>query len=199
MFMKCVKLMIVALGILILAGQGVQLLAQDVTVVSSFPADNGPGYKVIPDTQGAVGPNHVADFDGLNFVVHYKQTGKVVLKKTQREFWAGVEPANTLIAANPWDPRFLYDSTSSRWIGVIASDGSGLGYLAVSTSSDPTKPWKGVVLPMGKQDLGFKAGVDKNGFYACYASALSGRDTDTIHDCIAIPKEDLIASDGPSL
>ena len=189
----------VVLAVLIMAAQVTTSLAADVTVVSSFPADNGPGYKAIPDTQGAVGPNHVVDFDGLNVVVHDKASGRILQKTSQREFWASVEPANTLIAPNPWDPRFLYDSTSGRWIGVIASDGSGLGYLAVSTSSDPTKPWKGVVLPMGKQDLGFKAGVDKNGFYATYTSAQPGRDIDTMHDCIAIPKEDLIAPSGPSL
>jgi len=52
---------------------------------------------------------------------------------------------------------------------------------------------------MGRQDLGFKLGVDKNGLYATYASAEHGRDIHTLHDCIAIPKEDLIAPGGPSL
>jgi hypothetical protein len=190
--------LVILTGILVSTGNAARALGSEVTVVQSFPADNGPGYKIIPDTQGAVGPNHVVDFDGLNFVVHDKQTGTVLVKRTQREFWASVEPAHTLLAPNPWDPRFLYDPISGRWIGIIASDGSGLGYLAVSTSSDPTKPWKGVVLPMGRADLGFKAGVDKNGFYACYANP-EGRDIHTIHDCIAIPKEDLIGPDGPSL
>ncbi|MFO0976761.1 MAG: hypothetical protein U0996_10210 [Planctomycetaceae bacterium] len=173
--------------------------AGEVSVLTTFPADRGPGYKMVPDTQGAVGPNHIVDFDGLNFVVHDKETGNVLVKKSQREFWASVEPANRLIAPNPWDPRFLYDATSGRWIGVIASDGHGLGFLAVSTSSDPTEPWKGVILPMEKQDLGFKLGVDKNGLYATYASAEQGRDTHTLHDCIAIPKEDLLAPGGPDL
>ncbi len=189
---------VITTAILAFAGVSARAFEGDVTVVKSFPADQGPGYKVIPDTQGAVGPNHVVDFDGLNFVVHDKKTGAVLVKKSQREFWAGVEPAHTLIAPNPWDPRFLYDATSGRWIGVIASDGSGLGFLAVSTSSDPTKPWKGVVLPMNRADLGFKAGVDKNGFYATYANP-EGRDIHTIHDCLAIPKEDLIAPEGPGL
>src|SRR5262249_53407676 len=109
--MKYVTPLVVVLSLFVLVGQGVLALAGDITVLSAFPADNGPGYKIIPDTEGAVGPNHLVDFDGLNFVVHDKETGKVLLKKTQREFWASVEPANTLIAPNPWDPRFLYDST----------------------------------------------------------------------------------------
>jgi len=96
--MTYVRRPIVVLSVLIIAVQVTTSLAADVTVVSSFPADNGPGYKVIPDTQGAVGPNHVVDFDGLNFVIHDKKTGTVFVKKSQREFWASVEPANTLIA-----------------------------------------------------------------------------------------------------
>jgi hypothetical protein len=191
-----VRLPIVVLTILITAAQVSTSLAADVTVVASFPADNGPGYKAIPDTQGAVGPNHVVDFDALNFVVHDKKTGNILVKKTQQKFWASVEPVNTLGHRKPWDPRFLYEPNSKRWIGIMADDGRG--YLAVSTSSDPTKPWKGVLLPMPEADLGFKAGVDKNGFYATYANP-AGRDIHTIHDCIAIPKEDLIAPGGPIL
>ncbi len=61
---------IVVLSILIIAVQVSTSPAADVTVVTTFPADNGPGYKAIPDTQGAAGPNHVVDFDALNFVVH---------------------------------------------------------------------------------------------------------------------------------
>jgi hypothetical protein len=174
-------------------------VADEIEVLRTFPADRGPGYKVIPDTQGAVGPHHVVDFNGLNFVVHDKQTGRVLIKKSQRDFWANVEPKGSFIAPNPWDPRFLYDTTSQRWIGVIASDGHGYGYLAVSSTSDPTKPWKGVKLPMEKQDLGFKLGVDRNGVYATYASAEPDRDLHTLHDCIAIPKEDVLAPEGPRL
>lgn len=179
--------------------QSISAGADEINVLKTFPADRGPGYKMVPDTQGAVGPNHVVDFDGLNFVVHDKDSGNVLVKKSQREFWAGVEPAGTLIAPNPWDPRFLYDATSERWIGVIASDGHGHGFLAVSTSSDPTKSWKGVILPMEKQDLGLKLGVDRNGLYITYASADPERDIHTLHDCVAIPKDDLLALEGPNL
>lgn len=186
------------LGVVI-AFNSVTSQAEDVLVLSAFPGDRGPGYKMIPDTQGAVGPSHVVDFNGLNFVVHDKSTGQVLCRKTQREFWADVEPAGSLLAPNPWDPRFLFDATSGRWIGVIASDGHGQGFLAVSTSSDPTGSWKGVILPMAKQDLGFKLGVDRNGLYATYASAEPGRDIHNLHDCIAIPKADLLAPGGPDL
>ena len=96
-----------------------------VTVLTTYPADRGPGYKTIPDTQGAVGPKHVVDFNGLNFVVHDKETGKVLLQKSQREFWKWVEPANTLIAPNPWDPRFC--TTQLLDAGLALSPAMGMG------------------------------------------------------------------------
>ena len=38
--------------------------AADLTIVSSFPADKGPGYrKSAPDAAGAVGPKHTAVLD----------------------------------------------------------------------------------------------------------------------------------------
>ena len=39
-------------------------------------------------------------------------------------------------------------------------------YLAVSTTSDPMKSWKGVLTPFESPDFGFRMGVDKNGFSA---------------------------------
>lgn len=174
--------------------------AASVIIVKTFPADFGPSHKDHPDEAGAVGPDHVVDFDDVNFVVHDKATGRVLVKKTQEKFWAEVEPANTLIL-DPNDPRILFDPLSNRWFAVntgkIAGTRTANGYLAVSTSSDPTKPWKGVKLPMPPQDLGFKLGVDKNGLYACYINQTGN--VSTMHDCIAIPKADAIAPGGPDL
>lgn len=36
-------------------------LAQEVTVLTSFPGDFGPGPKDNPDNTGGVGPSHVVD------------------------------------------------------------------------------------------------------------------------------------------
>jgi hypothetical protein len=191
-----------ALVFLLTTGAPPSGLAGDVTVVKTFPADSGPGYKGNPDNAGSVGPNHVVDFDGLNFVVHDKATGQVLLKKSHKEFWAAAEPANTLILPVPNDPRILYDPLSGRWFACTASSeavGARLehGYLAVSTTSDPTQPWKGVQLPMLPQDLGMDLGVDKNGLYISYCNRNTS--TSTFHDCLAIPKADAIAPGGPDL
>lgn len=122
--------------------------AADVTVVAKFPADKGPGYrKFAPDAAGAVGPNHTVVLDDRAFVVHDKATGKVLQDLTQHEFWLQVQPAKTLdLQAN--DPRLLYDPLTQRWIAWVQGLKPGNGYLAVSSSSDPTKPWKGVKTPI---------------------------------------------------
>ena len=58
----------------------VAIHAADVTIVTNFPADKGPGYrKSAPDAAGAVGPKHTAVLDDRAFVVHDKATGKVLL------------------------------------------------------------------------------------------------------------------------
>ena len=83
--------------------------AADVTIVTTFPADKGPGYrKPYPDAAGAVGPKHTAVLDDRAFVVQDKATGKVLQNDTQHEFWLKVLPAKTFdLQAN--DPRLLYD------------------------------------------------------------------------------------------
>ena len=131
-----------------------------------FPGGSGPGYKPVPDTAGAVGPNHVVDFEDSWFMVHDKATGQVVLQMTVSNFWMSVEPSNTFVLMKPNDPRMLYDTLSGRWVVSCAEDATQHRlYLAVSTSSDPTRAWKGVETPFRSPDFGFRMGVDKNGFY----------------------------------
>src|SRR5438445_108341 len=73
------------------------VLASDVTIVTSFPADKGPGFrKSNPDAAGAVGPRHSVVLDDRAFVVHDKATGKVLQNDTQHDFWLKVQPTNTL-------------------------------------------------------------------------------------------------------
>ena len=171
--------------------------AADVTIVKSFPADQGPGYrKPAPDAAGAVGPHHAVVLDDRAFVVVDKATGKSVKDVTQHDFWLGVQPVHTLdLQAN--DPRILYDPLCGRWIAWVQGVDPMNGYLAVSTTNDPTEPWRGVKFPTPPHNYGAKAGLDKNGFYL---TLHNGHDsTHEAHTCYAIPKVDLIASNGPDL
>jgi hypothetical protein len=171
--------------------------AGDVIIVRSFPADKGPGYrKPAPDAAGAVGPHHAVVLDDRAFVVVDKATGNVVRDLTQHDFWLGVQPVGTLgLQAN--DPRILYDPLAGRFIAWVQGVDPMNGYLAVSTTADPTGPWKGVKFPTPPHNYGAKAGLDKNGFYL---TLHNGHDsTHEAHTCYAIPKADLIASNGPDL
>jgi hypothetical protein len=176
-------------------------VAANGNVLRSFPGASGPGYKPLPDTTGAVGPNHVVDFADSWFMVHDKTTGQVVQEMTMSNFWMVVQPSNTFVLAKPNDPRMLYDSLSGRWFASCAEDATQHRlYLAVSTSSDPTQPWKGIETPFRSPDFGFRMGFDKNGFYGCWWNfQYTNRNTHFMMDGCAIPKADMIAAGGPDL
>lgn len=168
------------------------------TVLTTFPGDTGdkgPNWKEKPDTCGAVGPDHVVDFTIANVVIHDKKTGKVLKRMTQPEFWKATKPAFDFDKMN--DPRLLYDPLSGRWFGVHCDVKSAVGYLAVSESSDPTKGWKAVKLPMERTNPGMKLGVDKNGLYVVYYDA--SQPPQSIMTTLAIPIADAVAAEGPSL
>lgn len=112
--MKSTKSLAFALIVLVLRCAMAPVHADNGTIVSSFPADSGPSHKDHPDTAGAVGPKHVVDFDDANFVVHDKATGKVLLKKSQHEFWISVEPPIRSLGRSFNDPRILYEQ--ERWL-----------------------------------------------------------------------------------
>ncbi len=168
----------------------------EVEILTTFPGASGPGPKDCPDNAGAVGPDHVVDFTNADVVIHDKRTGKVVRQMTQTQFWKAANPRFDLPKLN--DPRLLYDPLSGRWFGVIAELKEGsVGYLAVSETSDPTKGWRGAVLPMAPTNPGMKLGVDKNGIYIAFY-VLTGN-IHTMMSVHAIPKADAVAASGPSL
>ena len=159
-------------------------VGDEVAIINTFPGASGPGPKDCPDNTGAVGPDHVVDFTNANVVIHDKRTGEVVRRMTQTEFWKATKPGFDLPVLN--DPRLLYDPLSKRWFALIAElKKDSVGYLAVSGSSDPTKGWKAVKLPMEPTDPGMKLGVDKNGLYIAFY-VLTG-DIHTMMSVHAIP------------
>ena len=133
-------------------------------------------------------------------MVHERATGRTLMQMTMSDFWMWVQPGNQLVLAKPNDPRMLYDTLSGRWFASCADDTQHHLYLAVSTSSDPTQPWKGVRTPFQSPDFGFRMGVDKNGFYGCWWNfQYTTGNTHIMMDGCAIPKADMIAPSGPDL
>ncbi len=109
-----------------------------------------------------------------------------------------MQPVNSLDPSpEANDPWIVYDPLSERWFATIAGTGTGESYLAVSSSTDPTQPWKGVALPLPRVDPGLKIGVDRNGVYiSCANGSTNSREA---LDMYVIPKADAIAPSGPSL
>ncbi len=166
-------------------------------IVARFPANRGPGYrKPFPDAAGAVGPRHTAVLDDRAFVVQDKATGKVLQNDTQHDFWLKVLPAGTFnLHAN--DPRILYDPITQRWFAWVQGLNPANGYLAVSTTSDPTQPWRGIKMPIPPHNYGARIGFDKNGLYISVHNG--NNDLKTAQTCYAIPMADVVAADGPNL
>ncbi len=70
------KQQVIALSLLLMLAQAAPAEAADVTVVTTYPGNKGPGWKRTIDVAGAVGPNHVVDFDEGGFVARDKTTGR---------------------------------------------------------------------------------------------------------------------------
>jgi hypothetical protein len=203
---------IVSTAVIVLVGSAVGLYAaesetftgvaaasgDDVRIVHWFPGNKGPGWKQSVDVAGAVGPRHVVDFDVAGFVVHDKVSGKILRQLTTREFWQRVEPVGKLVPqkdAN--DARMLYDPLSERWFACAAGTTEADCFLAVSTSTDPTKPWHGAKLPLPRINPYMRMGVDRNGLYVCSCNGNSDLNKGT--NCYVIPKRDVLADGGPVL
>jgi hypothetical protein len=91
----------------------------------------------------------------------------------------------------------LYDPLSERWFACAAGTTEADCFLAVSTSSDPTKPWRGAKLPLPRINPYMKMGVDRNGLYVCSCNGNSDLNKGT--NCYVIPKRDVLAEGVPVL
>src|SRR5262249_5992962 len=121
---------------------------------------------------------------------------KVLRDETQHEFWLKVLPAKTFdLQAN--DPRILYDPITQRWFAWVQGINPANGYLAVSTTADPTESWKGIKLPIPPHNFGARIGFEKNGLYISFQKG--NPDAQKAKTCYAIPMSDVVAADGPDL
>jgi hypothetical protein len=104
----------------------------------SFLALSDDGTVIPPDTDGAVGPNHVVTI--LNSQVGIQDRfGNSISVVSFMGFWASVNPGTLT------DPRVLYDPYQNRWI-TTASDIDVANrpariLIGVSATDDPTAVW----------------------------------------------------------
>lgn len=127
----------------------------------NFPAI-APGTSMPPDTNGAVGPNHL--LVATNGTVRIQdRTGTVLSSVNLLSFWSG------LGIADVFDPRSYFDPYSERFIMITCAErrsATSAMLLAVSETDDPTGNWHRWVLDADPADvvwadygnLGFTAG-----------------------------------------
>ena len=107
-----------------------------------FLALTGTGSIAPPDTDGAVGPNHI--MTALNSHVRIQnRTGGTLRTVTLDQFWEPLGLFSSPIGS--FDPRTVYDPYGERWITVAAANASdhtksGL-MVAVSQTDDPSGDW----------------------------------------------------------
>jgi hypothetical protein len=162
--------------------------------------------SVPPDTQGAVGADHVVELENGGFSVYDKQDGTEIARTADLdEFWeaAGVDPDGLW----SFDPRVLYDPTSERWFAVSV-DGAGLGptggvganriLVAVSETSDPTQGWTGFAIDSDATDRSWadfpQVGLDADALYVSASMLGVGGVGAVTNTFVVVPKADLLAT-----
>ena len=127
----------------------------------NFPAI-APGTSMPPDTNGAVGPNHL--LVATNGTVRIQDRAGTVLSSVNLlSFWSG------LGITDVFDPRSYFDPYSERFFMITCAErrsATSAMLLAVSETDDPTGNWHRWVLDADPADivwadygnLGFTAG-----------------------------------------
>jgi Immunoglobulin domain len=93
-----------------------------------------------PDTDGAVGPNHVVTMLNTQVRIQNRAGTTNYSTVTLSNWWATKVSGVTF----PFDPRILYDPYSGRWIATASAQPASTSskiLVAVSQSNDPTGSW----------------------------------------------------------
>lgn len=108
--------------------------------------NNGGQLVAPPDTNGAVGPNHVVNVTN-NTIEWYSKTGTVQYSSSLSNFFRPLQPVNSGILT---DPKVLFDSYANRFVvvylevldvGFGSSIDASRMMLAVSDDADPNGNW----------------------------------------------------------
>jgi hypothetical protein len=171
--------------------------ARGATLGLGFTAMTG-GAIFPPDTNGAVGPAHIALLINGQYRVFAKSDGALLDESSLQNFWldAGVAAPNA-----PFDPRIVYDAASQRWYASSANSKHQPNELlvAVSTSADPMQGWTGFAIDSDSTDLGWAdfpmLGIDADAvFVAVPLFSLLDESIVLGVDILVIPKPDLVAA-----
>jgi hypothetical protein len=105
---------------------------------ANYPAAGDNGTVIPPDSQGAVGPNHLVVTLNSNVTIQTR-TGSVLSSVSLAAFWSSLGGIS-----ETFDPRVLFDPYANRWIissGANSESSSSYILVGVSQTSDPTGGW----------------------------------------------------------
>ncbi|HTC95424.1 MAG TPA: hypothetical protein VK699_18400 [Terriglobales bacterium] len=146
--------------------------AQSPSTALSFQAAPDNNMFIPPDTNGAVGPNHL--MVTLNGTVKIQnRAGGLISQVTLHSFWASVVTCTT----NPCesDPKIVYDPYGARWIfatGANLASANSEVLIGVSQTNDPTGNWNLYMVradPTGTNGIDFtELGFNKNWIVVTY-------------------------------
>ncbi|MBN3036743.1 MAG: hypothetical protein JW861_14250, partial [Bacteroidales bacterium] len=114
------------------------------TFVSNFEGVGNLQYKIPPDTEGDVGPQHYLQMINMSFAVFDKEGNILYGPAANVTIWQGM-PAPWSSVSNG-DPIVLYDEAADRWlVSELSFPTHPLGpyyiKIAVSATGDPTGSW----------------------------------------------------------
>jgi hypothetical protein len=148
-----------------------------------------PCNVVPPDTQMAVGPNHLVTVVNVAIEIFDKSAHLLSGPTYFRNFFAGVPGCSPRY----FDPNVLYDEAADRYF--IGIDVRGEGYcLAASATGDPTGAWNRYFIPIVTLPDFFdypQAGVGRDAIYLGGTNFLA--DGSTTGPVFAIRKDELYA------
>jgi hypothetical protein len=156
----------------------------------------GQSIFSVPDTDAAVGLDHVVELLNGRYAVYRKSDGSLEQAMSLNQFFAAAGVSPTVYA---FDPRLLYDAPSGRWFALATDNPAAANsfLLAVSSSSDPVQPWTALRIDSDTNDDSTAdfplLGVSADGVFIS-ANMYSLFTPDVSLTFITIPKADLLLS-----
>jgi len=172
--------------------RGGQLLTPSTDV--SFDGVNNIDGFYPPDTEMAVGPNHIVQVTNVSFAI-YSKTGAVINAPVHtNQLWSGMPAAEPCRVNNDGDAIFMYDRFANRWVltQFAVPDGAERVCFAVSQTADPTGAYYLYAMPSQRFPDYFKLGVwpdpSNNAYFMGTNSGFQGQ-----YDVYAVDRENMLA------
>lgn len=162
---------------------------------ANFEALGDDNTALPPDTQGAVGPNHLMVALNNNVRIQNRTTGATIGSIVSLDsFWTSTG------ATGVFDPKLAYDHMAGRWIFCAVSDRSTANsslLIATSETNDPTGFWDLYLVDADPTDTYWadypSVGFNKDWIVVTYNAFQNSDDAFVQSDILAFKKADLYA------